>query len=237
MTTTTLRRYLTAAFYGLVVGCTFVGIAFLCAAVPTTPSKPVVVASPSPSPSPTPIPYVIGQDRMISIWTKQSLGHGCPISSTEALTAEHVATLEREGGFGVVPMLWGDQLGNSGTLEWIKSDIRRDLSLVRILPGTHPFTGYFRIAAEEPAIGDFVYIIGFEYEKGLGDYTVKAKVVGSQAGVLVYDDTPGPGSSGSCTLNARGEVVAINVAMINGKGLGLLVAGNWKDIPKEFAIK
>lgn len=221
---------------GVVILClSFGGIYFLRHLGPPV-ATPVVTADALPSPSPTPIPTVAGQDRVVSFWLKESIGHGCPVSATEALTAEHVVTTPIDGGFRTSLAIWGDGLGNTGTVTWKWSDIRRDISMVETVKGTSPFNGYFHVAKSEPQPGDAVYIVGFNYKNRIEDYLVKAKVLGSQAGVLIYDSTPGPGSSGSCVLNSHGEVVAINSAMINDRGLGLLVTGDWLDIPAEFLI-
>jgi S1-C subfamily serine protease len=188
--------------------------------------------------------HVKGEDRIVALWTKETLGHACPINSTDALTADHVALKEMflngsEAKFAPF-VVWGDELGNTGTAQWQWSDKRRDLSLIRTVVNTPPFTAYLRRAADLPAIGSKVYVVGYDFKTvapgtgGLGDYTMEATVTGIRAGVLVYGSTPGGGSSGGCVLNARGEIVAVNVAMIAGEGLGLLVVGPWAEVPDAF---
>lgn len=208
----------------------------------------VVVAAapnptPSPTPSPSPSPYpsknVVGDDRVLSLWTRAgTLGHACPISSTDALTADHVAVAREvlwgpDSGFAPFA-LWGDVLGNSGTVQWQWSDRRRDLSLVRVVPDTLPFSAYLRRAQVLPRVGDKLYVVGFKWGRGAGDWTNEVTVTGSTAGALVYDKTPGQGSSGSCVLNASGEFVAINVWRLGEEGLGLLVIGEWASVPDQF---
>lgn len=208
------------------------------------PAGTPVVAKASPSPSPSPEApkqkpaHVIGEDRVVSLWTRDGLGHACPINSTDALTADHVA-VSREvvwGPFsGFAPyVIWGDQLGNTGTAQWQWSDKRRDLSLIRIVKDSPPFTAYLRRAKAAPRVGDNVFVVGFKWGKGVGDWTNESKVSGVQAGMLIYETSPGPGSSGSCVLNEAGEVVAINVWTISGEGAGLLVVGEWAEVPDQF---
>lgn len=198
----------------------------------------VPIPASTPSPSPTPRVHLAGEDRVISLWLKGGFGHGCPISSTEAWTAEHIALVGDEGMEQYAPfIIWGDPLGNSGTVQFIYGDKRRDLSRVKIAEGSPNFSAYFRVAKREPELGDSVYIVGFKHAEGLGDKTIEAKVIGLQAGTLVYSDTPGPGSSGGCVLNSHSEVVAVNVAMVAGTGIGLLVVGDWQEIPETFKFE
>lgn len=207
----------------------------------SAPTKvPTVSASPSPSPSPTPKPpeHVIGEDRVVSLWLRDSLGHACPISPTDALTADHVA-VTRElmwgPGTGFAPyVVWGDMLGNVGTAQWQWSDKRRDISLIRISPNTPLFSAHLRRAKAAPKVGDKVYVVGFKFGAGAGDWTDGSKVTGVQAGMLVYSSTPGPGSSGSCVLNQDGEFVAINVWSLAGEGVAALVVGDWESVPDQF---
>lgn len=193
---------------------------------------------PGPSPSPRPVAHVRGEDRVVQLETKGSLGHACPISPTDALTAEHVA-LEDDFKDGsntkrAPYVIWGDMLGNTGTVQWQWSDLRRDVSLVRVVPGTPLFGAHLRRAGSSPPVGAKVYVVGYDWGNGLGDYTVEAKVTGNRAGSLVYSTTPGGGSSGGCVLNESGEFVAIHVASVRGEGLGLLVVEDWAEVPDMF---
>lgn len=170
--------------------------------------------------------------RVVQVWGRGGLGHACPISPTEAYTADHVA-VERDGPRGWTgPLVWGDIFGYSGTLRWVWSDARRDLSLMTT---DVPFSGYFRVAKHAPAVGDYVIITGYDYSNGLVSKPMRVKVLQVLGGHLTYNGTPGPGSSGSCViLEATSEVVGVNVAMVNGQGIGVLVTDGWGEIPSEY---
>ena len=176
---------------------------------------------------------------IVAVGGKKSFGHACPISKTEALTAEHVSTITRFNGTQVIfPLIWSDTEGGHGTVMEFMSDSRRDLSYVRVDEGE--FARFFTVAKSEPMVGSHVLIVGFDFKKGIIPRLVWARVLNITAGVLTYDDTPGPGSSGSCVLNEQGEVVAINIGQFNidnyskPVGLGHLITGEWAAFPKKY---
>jgi S1-C subfamily serine protease len=132
-------------------------------------------------------------------------------------------------------MSWSDEMGGSGEVRLVWSDERADISLMRLIDPLETFAAHLSLAKDEPNIGDDVFIIGFDKAKDLADITVATKVLEKRGRNLIYEKTPGPGSSGSCVLNTQGEVVAINVAMgYEGRGLGVLVSGKWRLVPDEF---
>lgn len=172
--------------------------------------------------------------RVLQVWGRGSLAHACPVSADTAYTADHVAVVRDENGFGsVFPLMWGDQYGNAGTLRFNWSDRRRDLSYINAIDG--PFNGWFRISRRLPEVGESVVIVGYDFDKGTDDRVVKAKVTAVVAGHMTYSTSPGSGSSGSCVLlESSGEIVGVNSAMVNGKGLGVLIAGGWDEVANEF---
>lgn len=176
--------------------------------------------------------FVMGQERVLAVFSPDlGQGHLCVVgSTTEAYTAKHVAEVARY-------LTWADELGNSGvvTAQW--SDARRDLAVVSIVDGTQPFPSFLTLAREEPSIGSVVYIVGFDKSLNFRDITVRAKVVEIRGGLLTYDASPGSGSSGSCVLNEDGEVVGVNVAVDGtGVGLGVLLTGQWGEVPEAFRV-
>jgi hypothetical protein len=212
-----------AIFIG--VGCYAWQLGYRLAA-PPMPSPPAGVVE---------APITVDGGRVVQTWHRfGSVGHACPVSATEAFTADHVSVERTDPVTGVVvPFMWGDRGGNSGVAVWRWSDWRRDLAFVVSIDGQFA-GGWFRIAKELPKVGEAVVIVGYDFDAGAVDKPVRARVLSVQAGHFTYDDTPGPGSSGSCVLNEAGEIVGINVWGFGGVGAGVLLAGDWSDVPKRF---
>lgn len=181
-------------------------------------------------------PISIDGGRVVQVWTRGSMGHACPVSDSTAFTADHVAVTYGEdlGRALALPQIWGDRFGNAGTYAHAWSDIRRDLAFVQVVEGR--FAGWFEIAKELPEVGDEVVIVGYDFDAGFVDKPKKVTVLQVLGGHLTYDGTPGPGSSGSCVLNAKGEAVGINVAAANGQGIGVLLAGGWSEVPVPYRV-
>ena len=158
-------------------------------------------------------------------WHMTRGGQLCPVSKTEALTARHVAIQS--------PLMWGYPMsayGGTVTRVWV--DTRRDLGMVRIAAGP-AFQRFYAVAKEPPQVGDKVFIQGYDNDVGWTTKWYVAKVTNLYTGNVDYDDTPGPGSSGSCVLNERGEIVGINYAafqvnpMSPARGSGVLLTPPW----------
>lgn len=163
-------------------------------------------------------------------------GQVCPISPTQAWTAQHVTT-ERTvlGDDKSLPMIFAAPDGQQGTVEQVYYDKRRDLALVEAVMGTFPV--YYKLATEAPKKGDRVTLVGLD-----DDYLPKRavqRIRSLPAGSLVYDGSPGPGSSGSCVLNEAGELIGINEsARSRGdnwfRGMGWALYGPWSEVPERF---
>ena len=161
-----------------------------------------------------------------NLWHISSGAQACPISKTEALTARHVAVS--------APLVWsypGSALGGTLVRAWV--DTRRDLALVRIA-GTGPaFQFWYKIAEVPPKVGDKIFLQGYDNDEGWTSQWYDAKIIHLYAGNVDFDLTPGAGSSGSCILNERGEIVGINYAayrvnpMARLKGSANLVTPPW----------
>jgi V8-like Glu-specific endopeptidase len=76
----------------------------------------------------------------------------------------------------------------------------------------------------------------YGYDRGKRDpfkfKVVEAEVIARSDGYVFYDRSPGPGSSGSCVLNEKDEVVAINVGIWqHGQEaftpVGVEIVGGW----------
>lgn len=178
---------------------------------------PVVCVSDEPSPYPD-----AGIVRVMARGDGgQSFGHACPVTPTLLLTARHV------GARG--PVTWDDLSGNSGRAETLRQDDARDISVLKVTQGRVGVT--FAIATKPPAVGEQLYVVGYDNaaDNPLKPKVVAVKVLGVMAGHVFFKRSPGPGSSGSCVLNAQREVVTINssFAEATGMGVGVGVWGPW----------
>jgi len=167
-------------------------------------------------------------------------GQVCAIDSKHAWTAKHVTTERSFFGISTVrPMIFATHDDEQGTVIQIYSDKRRDLAMVEAVVGE--FSYFYALAAAAPKRGDRVTLVGID-----DDYLPKrviAKVRSVVAGSIIYDDTPGFGSSGSCVLNADGLLVGINTfGKIDGTGGWLrggswALYGTWSQIPERFKVE
>jgi len=176
-------------------------------------------------------------DGIVSVASRDSFGHACPISASDALTAEHVSSLRHV----IRPLVWSDG-ESSGTVLEAWADRRRDLSAVKT-DNDHPFRRWFQVARAAPTPGAWVLILGYDFDKGLRPKPVRTRVLEIVAGHISYDKGAGPGSSGSCVLlEETGELVAINVGQFEiatdrTRGIGVAVWGDWLQIPTEYIEK
>jgi hypothetical protein len=171
-----------------------------------------------------------------AVYGRTGMGHLCPVSAEEAFTAEHVSTEPEPigGRFMFRQLIFVQRIDGqeaTGVVREVSADRTRDLSRVRIVKGDK-FLQWFPIARLEPAKGDKVFIVGFDWDKGATPGLVEAKVLHSEGPMLWYDKNAGPGSSGSCVLTAQKEVVAVNVGYIitdtREIGRGVSVWGRWQ---------
>lgn len=176
-------------------------------------------------------------------------GHGCPITEERALTNAHMvdyrpptAIQNEESTLPINPIpyrfesLDGQSIGVTKTAA---ISFQEDLAII-----SGRFERFYSLAAECPKVGD--KLLNLAYSNGSEKGTilprpVESKVLASVAGKVEYDNSGSFGSSGSCVLNEKDEVVAINSQVLifeNGDkvklhGLGVLVCGPWQ--PGEFA--
>ena len=170
-------------------------------------------------------------DGTLSLIGRNSMGSACPISPTQALSAEHVTSLPISNSIHrPMPLIWSDSLGSTGWGVEVSADLTRDLSLFESREGE--FKTFFKISEEEPKPGDMVWILGYDFGKGATRKIYKVKVLNSDGPHLVYDRRAAPGSSGSCVLNMKGEIVAINTGYFSlgdvERGRGFNVWGPWR---------
>lgn len=157
--------------------------------------------------------------------------HACPLGSGIALTNTHVTS---------AGALQWDAAGASGPLDIVTlSDRYRDLAAVRPLYGSFPRT--YQVAKDPPEVGERLWFVGYDYRKPKDAYKPRVfvvEVVNVFAGIVLYSPTGLRGSSGSCVLNARGEVVAINRGggdLDDGNVIGMGI-GVWGDRVKPIKV-
>ena len=151
------------------------------------------------------------------------------------LTSEHVvadakslgAMLYRAGRNGYTPMDGGlsrylfENQADVVAARLVAGDATSDLAVVRIDADTSKVPR-LPIATEPVKPGDRVLSLGHPQETV---WSFTQGVVGAmQQGAIQHDAAIGPGSSGGPLLNARGEVVGINVAKVVSEPRGLAFA-------------
>lgn len=157
-------------------------------------------------------------------------GAGCPIGDSQntfiILTAKHVA---EHAPFEILDSVTKRVLGHA-TVVWTHP--KRDLAFLR---SDVPLSA-IPVSHEAPSVGDTLYtfspipipedktaeIVG--WEPGFWPSTI----VGALKGLLATWSGVGPGASGSCDLNSKGEVVSIHVA-----GIGWLASSG---MPKQVSL-
>src|SRR5262249_11328262 len=103
----------------------------------------------------------------------------------------------------------------------VAGDDTSDLALVKIEADTSRYP-VLTLATEAPKPGDRVFALGHPQETG---GPVTQGVVGAiQQGAIQHAAAISHGSSGGPLLNARGEVVGINVAKVVSEASGLAFA-------------
>jgi V8-like Glu-specific endopeptidase len=143
-------------------------------------------------------------------------GHACPIEPRIALTNAHVVD-PRPFDESVMPFgaAYSDGVGHAGFLIPIRGRLEtlRDLAAVEPLTAGVVFADPFRVASEAPKPGDRVWVLGYSWKNrksALDEDVIDAHVTRVVALHVEFYPSGEVGSSGSCVLNAAGEVVAIN---------------------------
>lgn len=166
---------------------------------------------------------------------RDGLGSICPVGPRQAYTAYHVVILYRPGAVYFIPLVWATA-DRSGSAYPLYGDSRRDLA---VLLSDTDFPGFYPRAKESPKVGDELTVTGFDWKRdGLPRKTKKVKVTGTSGGSIWTDDTLGPGSSGSCLVNAHGEAVGVHHwGFTDAKihtGVAAAIWGEWGTIPIQW---
>jgi S1-C subfamily serine protease len=177
-----------------------------------------------------------GVDDMLSVIGRFTIAHACPVETAGGrflLTNAHVVD-ERpfDATIGAFPVRWSDGSGNEGLAVPERVLVSVDLAFLHVTESSGPIARWYPIAAFAPSTGDRVSVLGYRWEGRdhvLEQRRVTAKVTRVVAGHAVYDEGARPGSSGSCVLNDRDEVVGVNAWQIPaglGEAVGVAV-GIW----------
>jgi V8-like Glu-specific endopeptidase len=151
--------------------------------------------------------------RIVALVGPSNMGHGCPVSATDALTAGHVAGTWR-GGVQAPQSYRGENSEWAGYLDAVLASTYEDAGVLRVDKDGVTFPSWYTLALRAPAIGERLWWVGFDWRKGKTAYQTQvftAKVVTIKAGSIVLDTQAVEGSSGSCVLNAQGQVVGLLV--------------------------
>lgn len=136
------------------------------------------------------------------------MAQACPIAPDAALTNAHVVGKDYER------FIW-ESRGRIGLLGAPSSTIKdrfRDLARVAPQDGT-TFPHWYAVAKEAPKAGDKVRFRGWDFRKRRDAFAARdfdSVVLRVVNGHVIYHPPGVRGTSGSCVLNAGGEVVAVN---------------------------
>jgi S1-C subfamily serine protease len=173
-------------------------------------------------------------DGEVRLHGRDSLAHACPLAKDRAITNAHVANSAHVWSVGEV----------SGVVDSADRPSHfRDLAWVSPKLGQFPVT--FQVSQSGPKVGDTLYFVGYDWtsqDKALAPRVFKVKVIRSVAGHIAYKPAGSPGSSGSCVLNEKGEVVAVNKGAIELEdkariGVGVAIWGSWLQLGEVRAEK
>lgn len=174
---------------------------------------------------------------IVSVIGRFGMAQACPVAADLAITNAHVVDpFPTQGNMPLVGLRW-----NGGIVRPLGASSTEDLAL--LTPTSDLFPSWYPLATEAPAIGEELWWVGYDWRgrsRVLTRRTFRGEVVAVVAGTISLNiETPG-GSSGSCVLNARGEVVAIiawGKDMDNSERAAFAVSvwGRWFDLTKAQA--
>jgi hypothetical protein len=126
----------------------------------------------------------------------------------------------------MVSYQWSDDSGHSGTAIPFALNTYRDLASLCADGPDFPVVG--TVAAQPPAVGERVRIVGYDWRNRAAAYATRVwevKVTRIVARHIVMLEGSDFGSSGSCVLDASGKIVGIMSRLTPVEGLGSSYAG------------
>ena len=159
---------------------------------------------------------------------RNSFAHACPISAELAITNAHVVDKDKDEP--LQPVSWS-ALGENGLATAVTAARFRDTAEIK--PQRNTFPRWYPVAKVPPVEGERVWFIGYDWrsrKSAFAERVFAVKVVRVVGSVVVMYPAGTPGSSGSCVLNGKGEVVAINsgaVMVKDGDETAGVAVGIW----------
>lgn len=176
--------------------------------------------------------------KIVSLTGRTGAAHGCPVAPWLLVSSAHVYDVQpNDPNFPLISYRGQSPYWAGGTTGiWVSWE--EDLAFA--VP-TSDFPSWYAVASKEPQPGDRVWWVGYNFKNPKLAFDRKVfseTVVRSQAGTLILNGRAIPGSSGSCVLNAGGQVVGILMAttdMENGEPITLVVGlyPPWFRMPDE----
>lgn len=209
-----------------VLWCAFVALIFPASAcAPVTGMAGVSAASEPRTPDTSGVIRLVGNG---------GFGQGCPFEKTLAYTARHMVVKEEPFPRNLF-YVWSDHEGRSGSAWNAGYDLRRDLAVIHT---DKPFHRIYPVATDAPQEGEPLTIVGYDLEDE--DHPMRPKVVPVKlknivSAHLMLGKGGQQGFSGSCVLNAKGEIVGIfhwvvTPAMFKEFGVASAVYGEWGSV-------
>jgi V8-like Glu-specific endopeptidase len=173
---------------------------------------------------------------IVSVIGRFGMAQACPVAANLAITNAHVVDpFPTNAGMPLMGLRW-----DGGLVRPLTASSFEDLAL--LTPMGEPFPSWYPLAAETPAVGEELWWVGYDWGKrsrALTRRTFRGDVVAVVAGTISINAETPSGSSGSCVLNARGEVVAIIAwgrEMDNSEhaAFAISVWGRWFDLAKAL---
>ena len=170
--------------------------------------------------------------RILSVVGRFTVAHACPVAPDVVLSNAHVFDL-RPFDPQIPPFPYRFEGG--GVTGWLHPNkVFSDIDLGTAVP-TVPVQ-YYPIATQPPTPGEQMWWVAYDWRKkhAFEQKVLTGKVVRVIAGAIVLDQDTPQGSSGSCILNAKGEVVGLiawSFAMDDQQGDLAVGVGIWGYIP------